>query len=306
VKFLEPEQITMREQVLRFGSNNNLVGIFTEPKAEHRILGIPGAIMWNVGIHHRVGPNRVYVDLCRKLANQGYSSLRFDASGLGDSEASRAESGSDNERACLDVQAAMKLMAERTKHSQVILVSFCSGTDSAHAVASSDSRVAGLVCIEGYRFRTRGYYARYATRALDIGVWKRFVRRRMPQLIPPELREPKTQSQAGQEQVFVRDYISLASCALIFGPCPLAEPGCCSSTLAATPVTGTKVRSTTRLVVQSLGEPWMLNSTPKLTTYSSFRPTVTSCSTMSFVGLHALSLARLSAQNLSDLLNQPG
>ena len=200
----------MREQVVRFGSNNNLVGIFTEPKAEHRILGIPGAIMWNVGIHHRVGPNRVYVDLCRKLANQGYSSLRFDASGLGDSEASRAESGSDNERACLDVQAAMNLMAERTKHSQVILVSFCSGTDSAHAVASSDSRVAGLVCIEGYRFPTRGYYARYATRALDIGVWKRFVRRRMPQLIPPELREPKTQSQAGQEQVFVRDYISLA------------------------------------------------------------------------------------------------
>lgn len=199
----------MREQVVRFGSNNNLVGILTEPSLEHRLGGVPGVIMWNVGIHHRVGPNRVYVDLCRKLANQGYASLRFDASGLGDSEASRAEAGSDKERACLDVQSAIKFMGERTKHSQALLVSFCSGTDAAHAVACSDSRVAGLACIEGYRFRTRGYYARHAARILDVGIWERFVRRRLPQLVPAEFREPKIQSPAGQEQVFVRDYITL-------------------------------------------------------------------------------------------------
>jgi dienelactone hydrolase len=198
----------MREQVARFGSNNHLVGILTEPHSKLKLPKAPNILFWNVGIHHRIGPNRIFVDLARELAQQGFVTLRFDIAGLGDSEPNRNESQSENERACSDVRAAMKFMIERTRSDNSVLVAFCSGVDAAHLMATTDSSVVGLVCIEGYRYKTRGYYLRYPLRYLDANRWERSFRARFPKFFPPELNVALGVGQKG-EQVYVREPVTL-------------------------------------------------------------------------------------------------
>jgi hypothetical protein len=74
----------VKERAHTFGSHQGLVGITCEPDAGPG-LDLPGFIFFNIGLNHRVGPQRVQVELARALAVQGFASLRFDLSGLGDS-----------------------------------------------------------------------------------------------------------------------------------------------------------------------------------------------------------------------------
>ena len=74
----------MIERPLYFGERSNLLGVLTAPAAPHP--GSPAVILLNAGLLHRVGPNRLHVDVARRLAEAGFTSLRFDMSGVGDSE----------------------------------------------------------------------------------------------------------------------------------------------------------------------------------------------------------------------------
>ena len=95
----------MTERAVVFGPDQTLVGIVTSP--EHAPAGGTRAvIMANIGLHHRVGPYRLYVDLARRLAARGLVALRFDLSGLGDS-APRQDTLSDIERGASDLREAM-------------------------------------------------------------------------------------------------------------------------------------------------------------------------------------------------------
>ena len=97
----------MRERAIQFGSHRGLVGIVTTPDATPDAPRPTRAIvMANVGLHHRVGPYRLYVDLARRLAARGFAALRFDLSGLGDS-AARPGTMSDIERGILDMTEGM-------------------------------------------------------------------------------------------------------------------------------------------------------------------------------------------------------
>jgi pimeloyl-ACP methyl ester carboxylesterase len=69
------------EQVVRLGPLG-LFGIVTAP--EELELG-PTVIFLNDGHDHRTGSARVWVDLGRRLAADGFRTLRFDLSGIGDS-----------------------------------------------------------------------------------------------------------------------------------------------------------------------------------------------------------------------------
>ena len=75
----------MREQICNFGANNGLFGILTSPDDDAKLADAPVAIILNAGIVHRVGPFRMHVDIARQLAAKGFSTLRMDLSGLGDS-----------------------------------------------------------------------------------------------------------------------------------------------------------------------------------------------------------------------------
>ncbi|MDQ6674584.1 MAG: alpha/beta fold hydrolase [Chloroflexota bacterium] len=137
-------------------------------------------LLFNVGLNHHVGPHRMNVDLARHLAQRGFVSLRFDLSGLGDSEP-RKDGRSDDERGILDVQEAMDYLLQHKSIQNVVVVGLCSGVDPAHAVAVSDARVKGAIFIDGYAYTTRGYFARLAvdraSRVLGRSNYLRWIRR---------------------------------------------------------------------------------------------------------------------------------
>jgi hypothetical protein len=191
------------ERVLTFGPAKSLVGILCEPAKERAIAGAPAVITWNVGINHRVGPYRIYVDLARKLAELGFTSLRFDVSGLGDSEVDPADTRTDERRAIGDVQDAMQTLREQRGIQQFVLVGFCSSVDAAHSLGASAENVAGVIYVEGYGFRTRGYYLRYPLRLLDRNRWRRRLKILLPTLFPQVFGEPLSTE---REEVYVRDY----------------------------------------------------------------------------------------------------
>lgn len=188
----------MNERACMFA--HGLVGILTEPEGASTAPQGPAVLLWNVGLVHRVGPFRVYVDLARQLARQGYTVLRFDLSGLGDSEV-RSGTGNDLERAVMDIRDAMELVRQRCGHDRFVLVGFCSSVDNAHAAAMQDPCVVGLVQVEGYAYRTRGFYLRYYRRYLDRLRWERVLRARFPSMFRRQVNLA-----IEKEAVFLREY----------------------------------------------------------------------------------------------------
>jgi len=79
----------MREEAVLFGKTRSLVGIITDPHTVVNAHNHPAIVLLNAGVLHRVGPNRLYVKIARKLASAGFVVLRFDLSGIGDSKARR-------------------------------------------------------------------------------------------------------------------------------------------------------------------------------------------------------------------------
>lgn len=169
----------MIERTVAFGAGESLVGIFTEPSPDRAVPDAPAVLMWNVGIHHRVGPYRIQVDMARELANRGIASLRFDLSGMGDSEIRQA-SRTDQERALDDIRDAMAMLGKRRGIRRFVPIGFCSSVDSVHALSLTDDRVAGACFIEGYAYRTRGFWVHYPMRMVDTMRWKRRVIRKLP------------------------------------------------------------------------------------------------------------------------------
>lgn len=70
------------ERVVRLGPTG-LVGVETLPPAPDPAR--PTVLMLTTATDHRIGPNRLWVDLARAWAALGFRSVRFDGSGIGDS-----------------------------------------------------------------------------------------------------------------------------------------------------------------------------------------------------------------------------
>jgi pimeloyl-ACP methyl ester carboxylesterase len=157
------------ERAVTFGPASSLVGVVTEPIASARIQGAPTVVILNAGIIHRVGPNRLHVALARELAARGFLSLRFDLSGLGDSEP-RKDALPLHDGNMADIRAALDAVSAAT--SGVVLLGLCSGADNAIAYASSDERVVGAILLDPSIPRTRGYYLRHLTRRVQ-SAWSR-------------------------------------------------------------------------------------------------------------------------------------
>lgn len=192
------------ERVLAFGTSGTLHGVLTEPSPQDRLEGVPAILFWNVGTNHHVGPHRVFVDLARRLANLGFTSLRFDTSGLGDSAASRDDTRPDTERKLSDVREAMQTLTKQRGFERFVLVGFCSSVDAAHAVGVQSPEVVGIVYLEGYQYRTQRFYLQYPQRLLNRNRWERLLRLRYPKFFnEPESLHDRS---LDPETVFVRDY----------------------------------------------------------------------------------------------------
>jgi len=172
----------MREEAVRFGANQYLVGVLTRPDQP---ANSPGLLLLNAGMMHRVGPSRVYVRLARRLAEQGFSVLRFDFSGIGDS-CIRTDNLTIESALVDDVRQAMDYLEERLGIHDFIIAGHCGGAWVAYMVAGEDERIIGTVLInpEGadddwveydrQRKLSKYYESYYAKEALlDPHRWKK-------------------------------------------------------------------------------------------------------------------------------------
>jgi dienelactone hydrolase len=100
-----------------------------------------------------MGPHRQYVPLARQWAGLGFSVLRLDLSGIGDSPvaAGAEENVTYPPGFRADVDRALRWMQGETGARRFVLVGLCSGADVAFASAA-DPRVAGIVMMNPRTF----------------------------------------------------------------------------------------------------------------------------------------------------------
>jgi len=168
----------VKETVCNFGPNKSLFGILTTPDDDVRVENAPIALILNAGIVHRVGPFRIHVDIARQLAAAGFSTLRLDLSGLGDSAPRTGKIDEIENRAVLDVCDAMDFLESETGVAQFTLLGLCSGAYNAHRVAVQDDRIVGAAFLDGIVFRTTGYYWRRLSRFFRPRFWRNGFKRR--------------------------------------------------------------------------------------------------------------------------------
>ncbi len=172
----------MEETAVLFGDADTLVGILTQPSGRCCRPGLPAVVILNAGFIHRVGPNRIYVKLARDIAGLGLSALRFDFTGIGDSD-SRGDNMPFEQSAVRETRQAMDYLESRHGIHEFILAGICSGANVALRTACHDGRVVGLAAINGTFMDTvqsqclrehlengirRRYYRKYL---LDPGRW---------------------------------------------------------------------------------------------------------------------------------------
>jgi pimeloyl-ACP methyl ester carboxylesterase len=164
------------EKIALFGEAKNLVGVVTQPSGG-AASGL-AFVLLNAGVIHRIGPNRLNVKLARRLAVAGFTAVRFDLSGIGDSRVSQSTL-SFEAQAVADIRAAMDYMQNTRAMRRFVLVGLCSGADNAYATAQADERVLGLVMLDPYVYPTRKTRLRFLLMRLGSPLWlARYLRRR--------------------------------------------------------------------------------------------------------------------------------
>ncbi|HSZ90822.1 MAG TPA: alpha/beta fold hydrolase [Acetobacteraceae bacterium] len=152
------------EQAVLFGSWTSLVGIVTKavsPASANR----PAIVILNTGIIHRVGHHRMFVTMSRALGAVGYTVLRFDFSGIGDS--SPRYDGLSLVDACMaEIREALDWLERDGAASRMILIGLCSGADHAVLYGHTDPRIVGLVLMDPSIPPTLRYYVHHIGRRL--------------------------------------------------------------------------------------------------------------------------------------------
>ncbi|HIF42509.1 MAG TPA: alpha/beta fold hydrolase [Planctomycetes bacterium] len=135
----------MIERAVQIDSGGGLVGITTQP-ADGVEQSLPTFVFLNAGLTHRVGPSRLHVRMARALAELGFSSLRLDWSGLGDSGA-RQDNVPVGESIIAETRAAMDFLTRTTGAREFILIGICSGATVSFLTAQQDERAVGVALI---------------------------------------------------------------------------------------------------------------------------------------------------------------
>src|SRR5499433_2699330 len=134
----------MKEEAVQFGEGKALVGIVSS--VPHVSGNKPAVLLLNPGIVHRAGPGRIYVKIARALAARGFTVLRFDFSGIGDS-AVRLDNRRFEESSVDETRAAMSFLHATRGCDCFILMGGCSGAAVALETAGLDRRAIGVIAI---------------------------------------------------------------------------------------------------------------------------------------------------------------
>ena len=138
------------ELPVRFGPDERLFGVLCQP-LDRKPLSI--AVLANSGRDYHIGWGRATVHQARALAERGIASFRFDAGGIGDSQASASAPAevlySDEHIA--DLSHAIDYV-ETLDAGPIAVVGRCSGAYAAFQLAVEDVRVRKVVVVNILRF----------------------------------------------------------------------------------------------------------------------------------------------------------
>jgi pimeloyl-ACP methyl ester carboxylesterase len=134
------------EEAVLFGARGTLAGVVTTPAGRGADDGAPAVVLLNAGATHHVGPNRLYVRIARELALSGHVVLRYDQSGIGDSEP-RRDGVAYADGVLSETREAMDFLGERYGVGRFVLGGICSGGATAFVAARRDPRVVGALMI---------------------------------------------------------------------------------------------------------------------------------------------------------------
>lgn len=196
----------LTEEPLQFGEGGRLMGILARPSRPPRTTQeLPVFVFLSAGLLHRVGPYRLHVRLGRELAKMGFSSLRVDLAGVGDSP---PRPGLTNQQSvAADFAEILGVLESRLGRLPLVLAGLCAGADNATRLTLSEPRVVGMVlldpiCFPDYGLRgfgARVVVAKYANPARYIA----WLNRRFKALTRP--REKRQEDDQSVDPLAIRD-----------------------------------------------------------------------------------------------------
>lgn len=150
----------LKEEPLQFGDGGRLFGILTIPNTPPGPASeLPVFVFLTAGFLHRVGPLRLHVRLARELARMGFSSLRVDMAGTGDTPP-RPALMSYQQSVRADFKGIVDVLDSRLGRPSFVLVGLCSGADNAIMLAVKEPRIVGMVLLDSICFPEAGFRAR--------------------------------------------------------------------------------------------------------------------------------------------------
>ena len=141
------------ERPVRFGADGRIFGIVV-PSSEPPPPERPAIVLLPAGAVNRSGPHRLYVTMARRWAAMGFTVLRVDLSGIGDTAA--PEGTVENlvypRDGLADIGAAIDFIRGETGAQRVILAGLCSGADFTFQVARRGAALAGAIMMNPRTF----------------------------------------------------------------------------------------------------------------------------------------------------------
>src|SRR5262249_52794646 len=143
----------VREEAMRFGAGGEIFGVLTEPVDAHS--NKPLILFSNTAGNHRIGPNRMYVEMGRKWASLGFPSVRIDVSGIGDSVTPREAPLNHPPPARLveDAVAVMRSLKSSGRAHRFLVMGLCSGAFVAYHAALAEPSVVGVALLNPQTFK---------------------------------------------------------------------------------------------------------------------------------------------------------
>ena len=192
-----------RDQPVRLPGGK--IGVITRPTVEPAEPR-PLVLALNTGVVHRVGHGRMYVTLARRLAAKGHTVLRFDLSGIGDSE-KRTDALSSFDGGLADIGEVMDWLENAKPNTPVVMIGLCSGAQNSLVHGGSDPRVDGVVLLDPFIPRTSRFYVnlymrKAARNAFNPSAWSGLGRQLLSALGQRLRRRPEKEveiAQAGDE-----------------------------------------------------------------------------------------------------------
>lgn len=170
----------MKEEIANIGDTDKLSGVVGVPDSIDPTK--PTVVILNSGLMHRVGASRTSVYLSRALVKQGFLVLRFDLSGIGDSEA-RTVNLDPTDRIIQEVSTALDYLQHNYASERFVLYGLCSGAQNSFKAALVDNRIVGLAGVDNFGFLTKRYYlVHYLPKLFEFGHWKSFLTRNIKNL----------------------------------------------------------------------------------------------------------------------------